>query len=548
MGTTGEKAHYLSRRSIATLDQWGESMMYGNKPIISAEQAAALVKDNWTLTTGGFGSCGHPEALSIALEQRFLETKSPKNLNLVFAAGQGDKDKRGLNRLAHEGLLKRVIGGYWALTPGLGQLAKDEAIEAYNLPQGIVSHLFRAIANKSPGILSKIGLGTFIDPRYGGGKLNLRSSEDLVEVAQFRGDEFLFFPAFSIHCAMIRGTRADERGNLTMEDEANFQDSLAQALAARSSGGIVIAQVKEVVEAGTLNPHDVKIPGILVDYLVVARQEDHWQTYGEFFNRAYTGSSRPIQSPNVVDIPLDVKRIIARRAWMEIGKSKAPVINLGIGTPEMIARISEEEQSYGHVLTIESGTIGGSPAAGLSFGASRNPEAILDQPSQFDFYNGGGIDLAFLGMGQVDSEGNVNVSRLGDRINGVGGFINISQTAKKVVFCGAFSSSGLSIQTGDGRLAIKEEGIIQKFVKKVDQLSFSAAQARLNGQEVMYVTERAIFSLDEDGLVLKEVAPGIDVYSDVIRLCSAKVHVPAKIEQMSSKIFRNESMTLGWET
>lgn len=509
--------------------------------VISAREAADLVVSGTTITTGGFGSCGHPDLLTAALAERHAETGLPQQLTLVFAAGQGDKAERGINRLARPGLLRKVIGGYWALTPALGQMALRGDIEAHNWPQGVVSHLFRAIAGGKNGVLTEVGLHTFIDPRQEGGKVGPATTEELISVIEVGGREQLFYPAMPIDVAFLRGTRADSHGNVTMEDEANFQDSLAQAQAVHNSGGIVIVQVLEVVEQQTLPPHAIRIPGIFVDYLVLADAEAHWQTYGERHNRAYTGASLEVSRPSPA-LPLDAKKIIARRALREIGCYDTPIVNLGIGTPEYIAHVAREEAFAAHVLTIESGVIGGTPSGGLSFGASSNPQAILDQGSQFDFYDGGGIDLAFLGFGQADRAGNVNISRFGGRLNGVGGFVNISQSAKRVIFCGTFTTKRLLVAARGGALTIMREGLLAKFVAQVEHLSFSAAGAAARGRSVMFITERAVLVLEDGRLVLTEVAPGIDIERDIVAASGADIVVPRHVALMPAAIFHQRPM------
>lgn len=513
------------------------------KPVISAREAAALVPSGATITTGGFGSCGHPDLLSAALAERHADTFLPTGLTLVFAAGQGDKADRGINRLARPGLLRKVIGGYWALTPALGQMALRGEIEAHNWPQGVISHLFRAIASGRNGVLTEVGLHTFIDPRLEGGKVGPATTENLIEVLEVGGREQLFYPAMPIDVALLRGSRADVHGNVTMEDEANFQDSLAQAQAVHNSGGIVIVQVLEVVAAHTLAPHAVRIPGIFVDYLVVGSAENHWQTYGERLNRSYTGGAHELAA-NPAPHLLDAKKIIARRALREIGCYDTPVVNLGIGTPETIARVAREEAFACQVLTIESGVIGGIPAGGLSFGAASNPQAILDQGSQFDFYDGGGIDLAFLGFGQGDRAGNVNISRFGGRLNGVGGFVNISQSARRIIFCGTFTTKGLVIDASHGRLTITQEGSVRKFVAQVEHMSFSAAWAAARGRPVMFITERAVLVLEHGRLVLTEVAPGIDIARDIVAASGADIVIPAHVPLMAATIFHQQPMHL----
>lgn len=512
------------------------------KPIITAAEAANLVQSHWTITTGGFGSCGHPEELTKALAKRFLTTTFPRNLGLVFAAGQGDKLDRGLNQLALNGLIKKVIGGYWALTPKLGEMAQKEQIEAYNFPQGVISHLFRAIAGGKAGVITPIGLNTFIDPRKEGGKLNVRAQENHVELITLRDKEQLFYPSFPIHCALLRGTVADEEGNITMSSETSFQDNLAQAQAVRNSGGIVIVQVLKVVESGSIPAHHIRIPGILVDYLVVANEENHWQTYGEKFNPAFIGAIKPTFQIYQKLLRLDSKKIIGRRAYLEILRYSNPVINLGIGIPEYVSHVAKEEDESNFTLTVESGAIGGYPAGGLSFGASVNPEAILEQAAQFDFYDGGGLDIAFLGFGEIDQDGNVNVGKLGNKINGIGGFVNISQASKRIVFCGTFTASGLRVVCNAGKLQIIEEGKIQKFVKNLQQINFNVKSSEASKQKVTYITERAVFELTNGKMTLTEIAPGIDIKKDILNHTEMEIIVSNSIREMNPIIFLDTKM------
>ena len=478
--------------------------------ILSAAEAVARIPDGTTVACSGLVGAGHPEALTAALEERFKTDNSPNNLTLVYAAGQGDGAQRGLNHLAHPGLLKRVIGGHWNLAPRLGQLALAGDIEAYCFPQGIICQLFREIAAHRPGVFTKVGLNTFIDPAHGGGRLNKKTSEPLVERVKLDGEDWLRFRAFPIDVGLIRATRADRAGNLTMEREGLVGEVLPIAQAARNHGGLVIAQVESISDQPAA-PHAVRVPGMLIDALVVAAPGEHDQTFAEPFNASYVEAGRAV-APE--PMPFSERKIIARRVLREIAPGS--IVNLGIGMPEGVVPVAAEEGRLDKfTLTLESGPIGGMPAGGLSFGCSAHPEAIIDQPAQFDFYDGGGLDVAVLGAVTIDAEGSVNISALGDRFAGVGGFVNIAQNARKVIFCCPFRAGGLEIAIDNGQLQIQTEGRHCKFVKQIPQVAFHGPSARGRGQEVFYITERVVFRLGDHGLDLIETASGIDVENEI---------------------------------
>jgi propionate CoA-transferase len=482
--------------------------------VIPADVAVGMVRDGWVLGAEGFVGSGTADELYVALEKRYRETGKPKNITLFHSSGPGDAGTRGINRIALPGMFKRVISGHYGLVPQIGKRALENDFEAYNLPQGILTNFYRAVAGRRPGVFTKVGLGTFADPRIEGGKISPKAVEDIVEIVTLGGEEWLFMKAFPVDCVFIRGTTADTRGNITMEREALIVDSLAMAMAARNSGGIVIAQVERVANPETLNPHAVVVPGILVDYVVVAQPQHHMQTFGSQYRPELCGEIRvPLTSMKA--LPLDERKFMARRANLEL--RPYDVINLGIGYPEAVSAIANEENILSYLtMTVEPGIIGGMPLGGLDFGSSMNPEAVVSMPDQFDFYDGGGLDVTCLGFAQVTPEGNVNSSKFGPRVAGCGGFIDISQNSKRVLFMGTFTTGGIQTAVADGRVKILSEGKVRKFVNACDQITFCSRFAGPQGQEVFYITERCVFKLIEGRLELTEVAPGIDIERNIL--------------------------------
>lgn len=495
-------------------DRWGDAPEKIQSKQLTPREAADLVPDGGVLGTSGFVGAGFAEALAIGLEERFLETGHPKDITLLFCAGIGDGKERGLNHLAHPGLVKCIIGGHVGLTPALGKRILAGEIAFYNLPQGVISHMLRDIAAGLPGVVHHVGLGTYVDPRLEGGKANELCTEDLVELFPWDGEEYLYFHAPDrIDVAFIRGTTADEQGNLTMEEEALYIEHLPMAMAAKASGGTTVAQAKRIAQAGSLDPRDVRVPGFLVDHVALAPPELHPQTFAEDYNPAYLGLIK-VPLTSFEPLPMSERKVIARRGLMEIPRHA--VTNLGIGMPEGVARTAIEEGIIEDlILSVEAGPTGGIPASGLSFGASANPWCITEQPSQFDFYDGGGLDVSCLGAAQVDPAGNANVSRFGPKLPGCGGFIDISQNAKRLMFMGTLVA-GAKLEVTDAGLRVVKEGKVRKFIEAVEQRTFSAATAIKRGQAVLYITERCVFRLTPDGLELMEIAPGLDLERDVL--------------------------------
>jgi propionate CoA-transferase len=506
--------------------------------IISASDAAALIKDGATVGAAACAMSGWPEEIAISMEKQFLATGHPAKLTIVHAAGIGDWKSKGTQHFAHDGMVARWIGGHCGLSPDFAQMVLSGQCEGYNLPQGVIAQLWREIAAHRPGLITKTGLGTFVDPRLEGGKMNKITTKDIVKVISFEGQEWLFYASFPVDVAIIRGTTADERGNLTVDDEGALFEILPLAQAVKNNGGIVIAEVEYVALAGTLNPKSVRVPGVLIDHIVVSGPNNHWQSAATRFNPSFSGANH---SP-LGDIPpmaLNERLIIARRAAMEMTAGAA--VNFGVGVPQGIAAVTAVEGvSDTTTMTSETGTIGGVPADGHDFGMSYDAEAFVEQQVQFDWYSGGGLGIAFESFAQVDAVGNVNVSKFNGKSVGCGGFIDITQHAKKVVYVGTFTTGGLKIAAAGGRLSVENEGKHKKYVKKVEQITSSGDYAAKTKQPVLFITERAVFELQDGQLLLTEVAPGIDINKDILAQMEFKPLVAGTPKLMPAGIFQPE--------
>lgn len=506
-----------------------------------------LVKDRDFLACSGNMNSAMPEELLIELENRFLQTGGPKDLTIMSGSGVGDMGSattKGFQHLAHDGLVKRVIVGHYGSNNTIMEMVINNKVESYNLPQGVCEHMFRRRAQGQPGEISKIGLKTYVDPRLEGGKMNEATKEDIVKLIEIDGEEYLYYPMPKIQIGCVRATTADENGNLSFEEEAAYVNARAIAMATKASGGIVIAQVKNIVNAGAIPAKDVHIAGVFVDKIVVSQDplNNHRQTMGDFYNAAYTGKYKvPIGAQ--ATIPLSANKMIARRAATELIPNA--LVNLGLGIPEAVASVvAEEGLSDSLVMTVETGALGGVPAPRFSFGASVNAWSHVDSPTMFDVYDGGCLDMTFVGMAEIGENGDVNVSRFGPKITGCGGFIDLTQGTKKVVFCGTLTSGGLKVTFKDGKLHILNEGKNKKFVKSVYQVTFSGEHAVETDQEILYVTERCVFELRPDGLTLVEVAPGIDITRDILPHMDFVPKMADVIKTMDAKLFLEEKIDL----
>jgi len=502
--------------------------------VISLDQAAGLINDGDCVVWSTVGMSYFAEAVAKSVEERFLQTGHPQNLTLVHDCGCGNGKEKGMSHLAHEGLVKRLVSGHTGQAPKMANLIADNQIEAYLLPQGVLTTLWRQIAGNKPGVITKVGMGTYVDPLIDGGKVTNITTEELVKRIDIEGEDWLLYKSFPVDVVVIRATTADEKGNLSVEEEAMMAEILSMAQAAKNRGGIVIAQVKYLAEACSIPPKEVKVPGVLVDYVTVAPAEDHMQTITTDYNPGLAGNAR-VPSNGIPPLKFSDRKIIARRAAMEL--AEGAIVNLGIGMPDGVASVAAEENAaHLFTLTTELGTYGGIPTSGGDFGAAWNPEAIINHEAQFDFYDGGGLDMAFLGLAQVDRNGNLNVSKFGPKVVGPGGFINISQSAKKVVFCGTLVN-GAKLAFEAGKVRVVEEGKTKKFVDSVDHITFSGEVAKANKQPVFFITELCVLVLREEGLVLTEIAPGLDLQKDVLDMMDFKPVIAEDLKTMPEEIF-----------
>lgn len=513
---------------------------------ITTQEAAALIPNDALIGTVGFMLTGAPEEVLLEMEERYIKEQEPKNLTLIWASGVGDGGRvRGINHLCHDGMLKRTIGGHYGLIPRLVEMVNQNKVEAYNYPQGVLTSLFRTMAAGRPGLVTEVGLGTFVDPDFQGGKLNSAAKEDLVIKIEIEGKEYLFYKAQKINVAIIRGTEADTNGNISFEKEALKVEALSVATAARNNGGIIIAQVQKVVKEGTIKAKDVVVPGALVDYVAtVSDEKNHMQTAGTQYNEDFITSRAFVKAAKIGKSALDSKKVVSRRAAMEVDANSL-ILNYGIGLPEGVAEVLKEEGLQDRfIATVEPGVYGGTAQGKLNFGSALFPQAIIDHPYQFDFYDGGGIDVTFLGMAECNSDGSLNVSKFGPKIAGCGGFIDISQNAKKCVFCGAFTAGGLEVEVVDGKINILKEGRVKKFVNDLEHITFNGKYESQKNKRIILVTERAVFSVEKEGLTLIEIAPGIDLEKDILNLMEFEPIIAKDLKIMDERLFKTELMGL----
>lgn len=515
--------------------------------VLDAKDIASRIPDGAHLLTVGMTLSGASETILSAIEYRFLTDGHPRDLTLIHSAGQSNRE-RGIQHLAHEGLVWRIIGSHWGLAPRWMDLISHDRVIAYCLPQGQMTHWYRSMAAGLPGHLTQIGIGTFIDPRQEGGKMNprTRGEPDLVHLVELRGEEYLWIDAVPVHFVIIRGTVADTVGNLSAREEAMKLELLPAVFAGRRFDGTVVAQVKELVPRGTLEPRQVEVPGAHIHYLTVAPNptEDHRQTSSFVFEPRFSSQGfHPSLGESRVG-PLDERRVIGRRATLEL--RPGDIVNMGTGIPNDVIGPEVLNEGAGDLvtLTVESGVYGGRARGGIDFGIAEYPDALIEHPYQFDFYNGHGVDITFMGFGEADAAGNVNATKLGDRATGAGGFIDITQQARTVVFCGTFTAQGLKVEIEDGHLHVDREGAVRKWVSTVQQISFNGQRALQNGQRVVVVTERAVLELSPAGWVITEIAPGVDLKHEVLAQMDFRPRIFEELPVTPTTVYTDAALDL----
>lgn len=516
--------------------------------VIKKEDLAKIIKDGATIGLGGFGGSCAPDELMEGLQDSYSLTGHPAGLTVFTGVCTGDNgfSNQGCNRLTADGLIDTIIAGHFKNSRLMDRIVTENKVAAYTLPLGCVMHILRATAGGESGYVTKIGLNTYADPRVEGCAVNKRAKDQgkkLVSVVNIDGKDLLYYRSIPLDVCLIRATFADEAGNISNVHEGIRESLLDYALAAHNHGGIVVVQVEQVLQNGSIPPLDVVLNHTIVDYVVVSKPENHRQNFGvDRYHPELVGEYR-IPVEKIEPIPLSIQKIIARRAVMEL--RPGIVINVGIGMPSAIGNIGNEEGIMSDItLSLETGPIGGVPKEGACFGSCINPESLYTVSDTFDYYNGGGLDMTFLGLAQVDASGNVNVSKFGPSSAGPGGFINITQNTPKVCFIGSFMAQKANVKIHDGKLEIIEEGRGEKFVSQVDQITFSAKTALKNGQKVYYITERAVFRLTSQGLELTEIAPGMDLEKDVLAHMKFLPLISKNLKRMDSRLYREEKMGL----
>lgn len=506
------------------------------RKLFTYDEAIKLINDGDTVAVSGFMLATAAREMMVKIGENFKKVGHPRNITLYQGAGIGNNNDQGVCEMTYKGLIKRYVTAHFANNRAMIDLALKNEIEAYNFPQGVIAHIYRQAAANKPFEISKIGLNTYCDPRIRGGKVNDAAKDNLVDLIEIDGEEYLKYKVPKFDIGIIRGTTSDEFGNITMEEESSIIDSLDVAMAVKASGGKVIVQVKNIVSSSSIDRRDVVVPGVFVDVVVKSEnpEEFHRQTPGTYYDPIIAGKYKS-DNFGFPKLELDERKIIARRAAKEL--SDDSVVNLGIGIPEGVASVAKEEGIENIVLTVESGLIGGIPLGRSNFGSAVNAWAGLPMASQFDFYNSGGLDRTFLGFAEIDPSGNINVSRFGDRIGGCGGFIDITQSTKNIVFCGTMTAGGLKTRVENGNLIIEKEGSKKKFLSSVEEVTFSAKQSREIGQNVIFVTERCVFKLGENTLILTEIAPGVDINKDILEQMEFEVEISSDLKIMDKSIF-----------